>query len=90
MRTRHLGVPGQRDLAAGQPSDRQPLPLRTERDDPLHVVAVAELDERGAGALRGDHGLELRGRAAMKTQRSRHDATLRHKVVANPLKGATA
>ena len=41
---------------------------RPELDDPLHVVAVAVLQERRAGALRGDHRLELGGRAAMQSQ----------------------
>ena len=77
VRARHLRVPGQRDLAAGQPADREPVQLGTERDDPLRVVAVAVLEERGAHALGGDHGLQLGRRPAMQSQcvRSRRNPT---------------
>ena len=74
VRPRDLRVPGQRDLGAGQPPDREPDPVGSQREDPLRLVAVAELQERGARALGGDDRLELRGRTAMQSQGVRHGA----------------
>ena len=78
MGARDLVVPHQRQLAARHTADRDALHVLVERDEALHVVAVAVLEEGHALALRGDDRLQLGGRAAMETEGFRHGHTLRH------------
>ena len=80
MRARHLGVPGQRQLATRQAADRDPIALGAQRHEQLRFVAVAVLEERLPGARGVDHRLELGRGAAVESQGIRHEATLGHRV----------
>ena len=61
-----------------QAADRQPVALGAELDDPLRVVPVAVLEERGALALGRHHGLELERGRRCGPEGVRHGATLLH------------